>query len=325
MWRFLTSPYFYLILPPLFWSGNAVVGRAMAMDIPPVAFNFWRWALALAIVLPLAAPRAVRQWPAVRARWKTVVVLGILGITAYNSFLYTAVQTTTAVNVGLISATMPVMIVVLSWLWLGDRIGPRQAAGVAVALAGVVLVVGRGNPAVLVAVAPVPGDLWMLGAAAAWSIYSVVLRRHPVALDPMMLLTVTVAAGLVAAAPLYLYHYGLTLPFALTPETLATMAYVAAFPSVAAYGAWNSGVATAGPNVAGYYSYLLPVFTGLMAVGFLDEPLRWFHLVGLAVVFAGIWLSTHGGGHRTRGRPDKKFGPAGNRPESREECVMGRD
>ncbi|MBY0429587.1 MAG: DMT family transporter [Rhodospirillales bacterium] len=286
--------YLLMLLPPLFWAGNAVVGRYAMGAMPPVALSFWRWVLGLMLLLPFGLPRLMRQKHLLRPHWKLLVVLSATSIAAYNTLLYTALTTTTAINATLVSTTLPLSIIALSWLWLGEKLSPMQATGLVVSLAGVLTVIARGDPAVLAALELRQGDLVVLAAVASWGIYSVLLRKHPTGIDPIAMLTILVAIGVVLILPFYLWELTVVGGFTPTFPVLAVITYVAIFPSALAYYFWNRGIAALGTNLAGQFTYLLPMFTAVLATVFLGEAFRWFHSAGLVLIFSGIWLATHG-------------------------------
>lgn len=289
--RRLASPHVLMLLTILFWAGNAIIGRVSVGEVPPFALAFWRWMLALVVLLPFGLGRVLQQRQRVRGQLGVLTVLAVTSVSAYNTLLYLALQTTTAINAILVAASMPIIIVVLSWLWLGERIGAMRMAGVLVSLVGVLTVIARGRPELLTALELQGGDLWMLVAVLSWAIYSVLLRRHPTGLDPLALLTVLVALGLPFILPFYLWEMAQGAVWHPSAKTLAIIGYVGIFPSVLAYYFWNEGVAALGANMAGQYTYLMPVFTAILAVIFLGEAFRWFHAAGLALIFFGIWLA----------------------------------
>ncbi len=288
----LASPHVLLLLPPLFWAGNAVAARAYAAEIPPHALSFWRWTLALALLLPAGLPRVAAAWPLVRAHWKLFAVEGALSVAAYNTLLYMALQSTTAINATLVSASLPIIVVLLSWVWLGQRVSLRQAAGVALSLSGVLAVVARGRPEVLLGLEFTSGDVLMIVATTGWAVYSLLLRRNPPGLDPVAFLTVQIAVGVALILPLYLWEAHGGARMSLDVGALAAIAYTAVFASLAAFLLWNRGVAAVGATVAGLYIYLIPAFTALMAIPLLGERFQWFHAVGTAMIFTGIGLAT---------------------------------
>jgi len=292
VFRSLRSPYLLMLLPPLFWGGNAVAGRMAAGTVPPLGLAFWRWFFALLILLPFGLPRVLAQKEKVMRHWKLLCLLAASSVTAYNSFLYVALTTTTAVNATLVSAAIPVSIVALSWAWFREGVGPKQAAGIILSFLGVVMVIARGDLQVLLSLSLHEGDLWALAAVASWALFSVVLKRYPTGLDSLALLTVQVGIGTLFVLPLYLGELAMGKSFELSWKAVGLISYVAVFPSLVAYGLWNFGVTRLGAGVAGLFINLIPVFTALIAIPLLGESFRWFHGLGMGMIFAGIWLAT---------------------------------
>lgn len=287
-------------LPPLFWAGNFVLGRALHAEIPPLALSFWRWFLALLILLPFSYRGLADQWGTLLASWRILSMLGVLGVTNYNTFAYIGLQTTTATNAVLLTSTTPVLILGLSWFLLGQRFGAGQGLGMALSLAGVAVIVTEGDLARLAGLRLTTGDLWILAAGLDWALYSVCLRWRPADLDPLVFLTATVAIGTVPLAGLYGWDLWLGKRFAPTPVNLAALGYVALFPSVLAYVIWNRAVAVLGANRTGQYIHLLPVFGALLAMLLLGERPGSFHGIGVLLIGGGIWLA--GGAGSREGR-----------------------
>jgi drug/metabolite transporter (DMT)-like permease len=278
-------------LPPLFWAGNFVLGRALHAEIPPLALSFWRWLLALLILLPFSYRRLLAQWGRVRDGWRVLALLAVLAVTNYNTFAYIGLQGTTATNAVLLTSTTPVLILALSWALLGQRIAAGQGLGIALSLAGVAVLVTEGDLGRLARLRLSAGDLWILAAGVDWALYSVCLRWRPADLDPLVFLTATIALGTLPLAGLYVWDLGQGHRFDPTLRNLAALGYVALFPSVLAYVIWNRAVAELGANRTGQYIHLLPVFGALLAVTLLGERWRWFHWVGIVLIGAGIRLS----------------------------------
>lgn len=288
----LFSPYLVMLLPPLFWGGNAVAGRMAAGLVPPLSLAFWRWLFAFLLLLPVGLPRLLPQMATARRHWKLLCLLSVSSVTAYNSFLYVALTSTSAVNATLVSAAIPVGIVALSWAWFREGVAPRQAGGIVLSLIGVLLVIAHGDLAALATLSLHGGDLWALAAVASWSLFSVVLKRYPTGLDSLSLLTVQVGLGTLFILPFYLAELLSGHGFTVTETSAGLIAYVAVFPSLVAYGLWNVGVARLGASTAGLYVNLIPVFTALLAIPMLGEGFHWFHGVGMGLIFVGIWLAT---------------------------------
>ena len=281
-----------LAFSSLCWAGNIVLGRAVHAEIPPVGMNFWRWAVALALLLLFTARPLRRNWPAVRREWKLIVALGVIGMALFHSMLYLALATTTAINAALILAITPVAIAILSRFILGERLGPRQAAGTVLSLAGVGVIVTRADAGAVLGLRFAEGDVVMVFAMLAWALYSVLVKRRPVDLHPRAMLSATVIVAVAALLPVYLWESAAVRPLHFTWATVATIAYIAVFASVLAFMSFNHGIEVLGPNRGGLFMHLIPVFTTLLAILFLAERLQTFHVAGIAAIASGLYLST---------------------------------
>jgi len=286
------SPYLLLTLTPLFWACNMIVGRALATDVPPMAMTFFRWLAAITMLAPFAWPHVRRDWPLVRRSWRPLLFLGIVGVGTHNALAYLGLNYTTATNGLILNSFIPVMIITLSWLFLGDRLSPLQFVGVGVSLAGVLTILSRGHLEVLTSLRLNIGDLLLILAMTMWSIYTIGLRRRPGGLSMLTFLFVLMVIGDLAALPLFLAEYAFGRHMVVTPGNIAAILTVALFSSVLAYIFWNHGVAQVGANVAGLFVHLIPVFGVLLAWIFLDERLALFHVAGIALILSGIGITS---------------------------------
>lgn len=285
------SPYLLLTLCALFWAGNSVVGRALHDSVPPVTLAFWRWCIALLLLMPWVAGPLRRQWRGIVSNWKVMLLLSLLGVATYNTLNYTALQTTTATNSALINSVCVVLIIVVNFILFGVRASAWQWMGVALSLAGTLVIVCRGDLAVLTGLELVRGDVLLMVLALFWALYTACLRWRPRDLDPLGFLGGTIVIGLLVLAPLYLWEALSSVPVTFTPGVTAGIAYTGVFPSVLAYLFWNRGVAEVGANRAGQFLHLIPVFGTALAVVFLGETLKLFHLAGAVLIFGGIYLA----------------------------------
>ena len=294
-----------LLVPPLMWAGNAVVGRLMQGSVPPITFNFLRWVLAFVLLLPLAAwvlaPRSP-LWP----HWRRFLLLGLLSVALYNALQYMALKTSTPINVTLVAASMPVWMLLIGRLAYGVSITRRAALGALMSLAGVAVVLTRGDWHQLLALQLVPGDAWMLLASITWAWYSWLLARPAPGSEPAQVrrdwaafLLGQIVFGLAWSSVMTAGEWWL-LPAPSAgqqhlhwgwPLGLATL-YVAVGPSLLAYRAWGAGVARVGPTVAGFFSNLTPLFAALMSATLLGEPPRSYHLAGFLLIVGGILVSS---------------------------------
>ncbi len=300
-WR-NASPYLLLTLTALFWAGNAVVARALHHLLPPVTMAFWRWMLAALILLPFVMRSIYTQRELLRRYWGRMVLLGALGVSGFNTFLYAALQTTTATNSLIINSVTPLLIVCFNWLLFAVRMTWKQQAGIVLSLAGVIVIVGRGDTAALAELDINRGDFYVLGAACCWALYTAGLKWRPEGISPRAFLGATVMIGAALLLPLYLVEMAAGKNAVFSLPALAGLAYFAIFPSVLAYLFWNRGVHEVGANRAGLFIYVVPVFGAALSLLFLGESLLLFHVIGAALIFGGVYISTAAGPGAAGGR-----------------------
>jgi len=279
-----------LLLAVTFWAGNFLIGRAVRADIPPVALAFGRWAGASLLLAPFAARSAWRERHALRGKWGGPLALSFTGVATFNTLVYLGLQTTTALNAFLLQALMPILILLLGVVAFGESATRRQVVGMTVSLLGAAWVILEGRASRLVQLDVALGDALVLVAVVSYAVYSVLLRQRP-AMSGLPFAFVTFVLGTVMLAPFYLIESTVR-PFDPNLAGIAALAYVMIFPSIASYLAFNRGVALIGSSRAGPYLHLMPILGSLGAVAILGEPFRSHHLVGVALVAAGIGLAS---------------------------------
>lgn len=292
MRRLAANPYLLLSLTALFWAGNMVFGRGIRGDVPPIALAFWRWSIAFALVLPFALPHLREQWPKLRAAWRPLLVLGVLGVGCYNTFAYLALQHTTATNATLLNSFIPIATIALAFVLFGKRLSRLEAVGVVVSLLGVIIIVSRGEFSTLRNLSLNKGDLWMLAAVATWGLYTVGLQWRPQGVHPMLMLAALTAIGLVVLSPIYAWELASGRYIEPTATALTGILYTGVFPGFLGYIFYNAGVAAVGPSRASLFIHLMPVFGIILAAIFLGERPYAYHFIGIALVFSGIVLTT---------------------------------
>lgn len=283
------GPYLLLLLPPIFWAGNVVLARGLADQIPPLTMSFLRWLGALLILAPFTWRQLRRDWPLFVGHWRVTWLCAILGIASFNSLLYTATQTTTALNCALMQALMPAAIILCSFLLEREKIGLQQGLGVTLCSLGAAWIVLQGKLFAIRELNLVSGDLWMLLAVICYALYSTLVPRRP-RVHPLSFLLLTMLLGTLVLAPPFVIELVLKGPPQATRTVAGGLLYIALFPSIAAYICWNRGIELIGANRAGLFINLIPVFAAGMAILFLDESLRGFHLVGILMVLAGMTM-----------------------------------
>jgi drug/metabolite transporter (DMT)-like permease len=296
------SPYLLLTLTAFFWSLNWVIGRAIVGEVSPFALTFARWVVAVTVMLPFAWPQIRAHRTSIRRNWKTIVWLGAWGTGLHNMFAYLGLHYTTATNGVILNSAIPVMIIVLGWAIYRDTITRVQALGVAISVAGILAIVSRGDLPALARLQLNKGDLIVLVGMVFWAAYTVFLRMKPDDLPGLAMLACCGMVGIAILFPLFvvemLFLDGI---MSFTPATVLAMLYVGIFPSFVGYVFWNRGVAEVGSNIAGIFVHLMPVFGALLAWIFLGERIELFHIAGIALILAGITLTTRG--HRALPEP----------------------
>lgn len=279
-----------MLIPGLVWGGNAIVARAVTQEIPPIGLAFWRWAIAALVVLPFAWSHVRRDMRAMLDRWPIMVALSAMGIAFFNAGLYIAAHETTALNIVMLQTSMPVLVVVATYLIFRDVVTAPQAAGIALSFAGALTLITHGDVHILSHLTFNVGDLWMLAACAVYALYTALLRLRP-NVHALSFLFASFAIGAALLLPFYVAESANGHPMPLSGHALLAILYVAVFASAIGYLAYNRSVELLGANTAGMSVYLVPVFGTILAILLLGERPEVYHLIGIALIAAGIYLA----------------------------------
>ena len=288
---------FLLTVPPLMWAGNAVVGRLVRDMVPPITLNLLRWVLAFALLLPFAWA-VLRPGSTLWPHWRRYALLGLLGIGSYNALQYLALQTSTPINVTLVGSSMPLWMLATGALFFGARVTQREVAGALLSMAGVLLVLSRGQWQQLLGLRLVPGDLYMMMATIVWAFYSWLLARtgEPAGVrqDWSAFLMAQMVFGLAWSGVFAAGEWALRPQAQITwglPLAVALL-FIAVGPAILAYRCWSAGVQRGGPAMAGFFINLTPLFAALLSALFLGELPHWYHGAAFALIVAGIVVSS---------------------------------
>ena len=285
-------PQLLLILATLLWGGNFVIGRAVAGDIPPITLAFLRWCVAFIVFLPIAYSRVKREWHMIKANWPAVIVMAITGVACFNTLVYIGVYYTTSINASLMNSSTPIIIYILSFIFLKERLSKFQLIGTALSLAGVVFILSKGSLETLLSFSFNKGDLIVLIAVFCWGVYSLLVKQYAGRLPGYSTFLVTIALGVMMLLPFTIYELMTTsVEIVWSPSTIGAILYVGIIASIVAFLSWNNGVVALGANKASIYLNFIPLFATIFAVLFLDEDLLIAQLIGGLAVICGVLLA----------------------------------
>lgn len=278
-----------LTLTMLCYAGNHIIGRAVHGELPPLGLSFWRWLFGAAILFPFVVRDLGNVMPRFRRHWRLFALLG-LAMIGSTSLVLVGLNFTSAANTSLINATQPTITALLCWVFLNDRLSPRQWCGIAIAFVGVSQMILRGDWQVLTSLSLNSGDLIVLLAMFGFATYAINIRRIPAEYTAVQSLFAVILFGLVFLAPFYLAETVLYKAVPVSWHTVLVVLALSLLVSVLGMLMWTRGNQLLGPNRAAIYMNLLPLFGAIMAVMFLRETIAVYHLVGGLLIGGGMWL-----------------------------------
>lgn len=284
--------YLLLILATLFWSGNFVLGQAMSTHIPPVTMAYWRWQIALLVLLPFTAKGLWQQRQLIKQYALKLLILALLGVAFFNTFVYLGLQSTKAINALLINSTIPIWIVILAMSFIKEPVTSKNILGVIFSLIGVVFLIVRGDFSQLVKLSFNFGDIWVLVAALTWASYTLLLKHwKPQQLNPFSFLSFTVIVGVVVLAVVHWFNLAGEPAIVWKQQEFISIGYFALFPSIVSFACWNEGVARIGAPTAGHFIHLMPPLGIILSILFLNESIHLYHLIGGLFIAIGIFIA----------------------------------
>ena len=290
---FYNNPYLLLALGSLCWSGNHLMGRAIAGHVPPLAITTLRWLLAAAVLFPFIRGPLARDWPLIRRHFGVLIYLALIGGAVFGALQFIGLQLTTALNVSVMNSLAPVFIAVASAVMFGDRLTAGQFVGIVISLLGVLAIITKLDPGVLTHVSFNLGDILILINLVLWAIYSASLRWRP-AIHPASFMFVFCLISGIAMLPAFAWEHSTGFVLQPTVLTLSAVVFVTLFSTIVAFASWTRGVELIGPNRAGVFLHLIPIFTAMLTGALLGEPLMGYHVVGFALILLGVWCAARG-------------------------------
>jgi len=279
----------------LFWSGNFTVARGMTENIPPVSLAFWRWTTAVLLLMPFALKALLADWGSIKNNLPYLVITSILGVSLFNTLIYIAGHTTSAMNLSLIAITFPVFIIVISRFLYNETITTNKWLGIILVVTGITTLVTKGNLSILKELTFSRGDLWMLLAAITFALYSILLKHKPAGLGTRSFQLSTFLLGLIFLLPFYTWESATT-DFQIqliNNTTFYSILYLGLFASLFSYILWGKAVENIGPTRSSIIYYTLPIFSGLLAFILLGEKIETLHLISMLLIFVGVLIAIY--------------------------------
>ena len=285
--------YIMLIFCAFFWSGNFIIGKfATFYEVPPLTLNFLRWLIVLIILIPFTFKDILKNLKIIKKNFYSILLMSITSISLFNSVVYYSLNFTQVLNGALMISTIPILIVFISFIFKTERINFNQILGLVLSLTGVTIIITRLNFSNLINLNLNKGDILLLIAMLSWAIYSTMLRTHKTGLKYLSFMSVIISIGLIFLFPQFLFEFNNHQVIRFNIPFFLIVCYVVFFAGLGSYILWNKAVVIVGPNKAGIFLHLMPVFSSLMAIFLLNEKLMDFHIIGAITIIIGIYLSS---------------------------------
>lgn len=290
------NPYILLIIATLLWGGNFVIGRAVTTDIQPITLAFFRWCTAFLVFLPISYKYIRKEWHLIKENFHIVIIMALTGVAAFNTLVYIGVHYTTSINASLMNSSTPIIIYILSFIFLKERLSKQQVIGTIFSISGVLFILSGGDIKTILSFQFNKGDLIVLIAVSCWAVYSLLVKQYASKLPSYSTFLVTIALGILMLLPFTLWE--MTTSNTSTDwnvSTVSAILYVGVLASIVAFLSWNKGVIALGANQASIFLNFIPLFATLFAVIFIGETLHFAQILGgIAVIFGTIIANSKG-------------------------------
>jgi drug/metabolite transporter (DMT)-like permease len=281
----------FALMAVAFWSGNFVVARGLSESIHPFALSFFRWLTASLVFTPFALRFVKRDWKIIRSNVPYLVLVGVLGVSLFNTLIYFAGRSSEATNLALIMLTFPIFIMLISSVVFKEKITWLKMLGLIIVLSGVITIISKGQLSVLTNLSFKPGDPLMLLAALTFAIHSILLKKKPEGLSIISLQYSTFVIGMLVLFPFFLFAWKAGNELAFNSNVITGILYVGVCASLISFTSWNKALEKIGPSASGMIYFLMPLFGGFAAWLILGEQLKYYHLISGVLIVSGIMVS----------------------------------
>ena len=281
-----------LVLATLFWAGNFVVGKiAFIESVPPFSLTFFRWLLVWLILIPFTYKEFFKLKNEILDNLFLLFLLGLTSVGLFNSFIYNALNFTQVINASLFNAVIPPTIILFCFLFKIEKTNKYQICGLIVSILGILSIITELDLNILLALNFNKGDILMIGAVISWGIYSAFLKKRKFKVSLLTLVHILCTFGLLTLVPQFLFELSQGKTMIVNNNLIYCLIYLVIFPSIGSYYCWAGAVSIIGPNRAGIFLSLIPLFSTILAMIFFDEKFLFFHFIGSVLIVLGLFLS----------------------------------
>ena len=284
-------PYLLLFIQPIFMASNIIVARGGVEYVPPVSLAFWRWLTVFIILMPFFFYEIIKKKKEFKKETFKLFFLGFTGCGICGAFPFIAGMSTTMANMGIIYTSSPIFIIVLSVLFFRDKINLSRITGLILCLSGVLIIICKGDLFYLINFKFTSGDLWMLGAAIGWAIYSIFLINWKSSFSLMARFTLIAFFGAISLFPFYLIEEAYLFNTVFNNNFLFWVLFAAISPGIIAFTLYTKVQKYVGASLAGFTLYIFSIYSAIYGIFLFDETLLSFHYYGAALVFMGVYLA----------------------------------
>jgi drug/metabolite transporter (DMT)-like permease len=286
-----TKGVLFALLATLLWSVNMVIASGIKGHIPPIGLAFWRWAIACIVLAPFALKSSIENWKIIKKNIRYLMLTALLGITIFNTLIYFAGKTTSAVNLSLIAISIPLFIVAISRIAFKEKVSNKKLMGIAIIITGVLVLITKGSLQALLHINFSIGDLLMLVACFFFACYTILVRLKPTELPAKVFLFSVFVIGVIFLFPFYIFEHVYYKKVLLDTKTILITSYVGIFASLVSYYLWNEAIRLIGTSKTALIYYLIPVFSGILAYFFLDQQIIITQIISMGIIISGLLIT----------------------------------
>ena len=284
-------PYLLLFIQPIFMASNIIVARGGVEYVPPISLAFWRWLTVFFILMPFFFDEISKKRKQLKSESFKLFILGLTGCGICGAFPFIAGMSTTMANMGIIYTSSPIFIIAISVLFFKDKINLSRIVGLILCLSGVIIIICKGDLIFLINFKFTSGDLWILGAAIGWAVYSIFLINWKSEFSLMARFTLIAFFGAICLFPFYIIEESFFFNTTFNNDFLFWVLFAAISPGIIAFTLYTKVQKFVGASLAGFTLYIFSIYSAIYGIVLFGESLMSFHYYGAVLVFTGVYLA----------------------------------